>query len=353
VVTATAPITYNSGTQAVGIDLTNIAQRNTANAFTGAQTVTAGAVGQVPLTLAGTSGQTADLFSVTGTVGTTSINSQGLLINTGPVQTNGLRNPSVQTVLSLGTAGITVFANNPTAANKGFVVRSPASVTGSVFETQDVSGSTRFYVDAAHNTNFSSASWVQNSTGRLTVGLTSATAVGVTVRGAASQTADLQQWQNSAGALVANMTASGTLALYGNGITSGDHRIGTASYYSATLSVQARSATEKGQVVRGFASQTANLQEWQYSDGVVAAMVTAGGFLRAERFASWNQFVFGSERNSGGEMTFTRQTAVSTNPGANLARLYFRDGTNAGTLRLVVRAGAAGAETTILDNIPQ
>ena len=33
--------------------------------------------------------------------------------------------------------------------------------------------------------------------------------------------------------------------------------------------------------------------------------------------------------------------------------MYYRDGTNAGTLKLVVRAGAAGAETTILDNIPQ
>lgn len=29
------------------------------------------------------------------------------------------------------------------------------------------------------------------------------------------------------------------------------------------------------------------------------------------------------------------------------------NGTTAGTLKLVVRAGAAGAETTILDNIPQ
>jgi hypothetical protein len=35
------------------------------------------------------------------------------------------------------------------------------------------------------------------------------------------------------------------------------------------------------------------------------------------------------------------------------ARLYFLDGTNAGTLKLVVKAGAGGAETTILDNIPQ
>jgi hypothetical protein len=65
-----------------------------------------------------------------------------------------------------------------------------------------------------------------------------------------------------------------------------------------------------------------------------------------------NQFILGT-RNSGGELTLVRETAATTNPGANLARIYFRDGTNAGTLKLVVRAGTAGAETTILDNIPQ
>ena len=51
-------------------------------------------------------------------------------------------------------------------------------------------------------------------------------------------------------------------------------------------------------------------------------------------------------------MTMVRQSAASSNPGALLARLYFRDGTTTGTLKLVVRAGAAGAETTIFDNIP-
>jgi hypothetical protein len=106
-------------------------------------------------------------------------------------------------------------------------------------------------------------------------------------------------------------------------------------------------------VLRGAASQTANLQEWQNSAGSSLALVQSNGFIRAERLATFNQWGFVSERNSGAEVTLTKQTAVTTNPGANLGRLYFRDGTNAGTLKLVVRAGASGAETTILDNIPQ
>jgi hypothetical protein len=184
--------------------------------------------------------------------------------------------------------------------------------------------------------------------------------VGVVIRGAASQTASLTAWQNNAGSLVATMSAAGDLALYGNGITSGDHRVGTATYLSATLNVITRATTEKGLVIRGQASQTANLQEWQNSAGTITARVTSSGEIQSVTnavrgvqlftFQYWNQL---QERNSGGELTMTKQTAASTNPGAESGRIYFRDGTNAGTLKLCVRAGAAGAETTILDNIPQ
>ena len=59
------------------------------------------------------------------------------------------------------------------------------------------------------------------------------------------------------------------------------------------------------------------------------------------------------EENSGGRLRFSKATASASNPGADMLKMYVVAGTNAGTLKLVVRAGAAGAETTILDNIPQ
>lgn len=46
----------------------------------------------------------------------------------------------------------------------------------------------------------------------------SAGVIGVVVRGAASQTADLQQWQNSSGAVLAEITATGSLELNGKDI---------------------------------------------------------------------------------------------------------------------------------------
>jgi hypothetical protein len=92
--------------------------------------------------------------------------------------------------------------------------------------------------------------------------------------------------------------------------------------------------------------------EWQNSGGTALATVSAAGVGRFENVGTLNGFGVLGYNASGGHATLVRANAAMTNPGANTGRLYFRDGTNSGTLKLVVRAGAAGAETTILDNIP-
>jgi hypothetical protein len=301
VVSVTSPITNTgtSGSAIVGIDLTNIAQRNTANAFTvGGHVITNASAGVIPLIVKGASGQSANMLEIQSSVGT---------VLARFASTGQLLAPSiVGTAFQITSGG--VFSNGSTSA--------PAS-TQAYFLT------------------------------------TSATNVGAVIRGAASQTANLQEWQNSAGSLVANMSPAGTLVLYGSGITSGDHRVGTATYYSASLNVSARSATEIGAVVRGFTSQSANLQEWQNSAGTVRAKVDSSGNIFGQVIAGINSLVFLREESSGGLLEVKKLTAAASNPGANNVKLYVRDGTTAGTLKLVVRAGAAGAETTILDNIPQ
>jgi len=524
-------------------DLAGKANLTGGNAFTGAQTVTAGAVGQVPLTLAGTSGQTADLFSVTGTVGTTSINSQGLLVNTGPVQTNGLRNPSVQTVLSLATAGINVLINNPTAGNIAQVVRGASGQTADVFLVQNstpnslfrvTTGQVQSFLDMTINGVTGVGTGAASGTGQLFVLSGLSTRVGAVIRGAASQsadllqlqnsagsnvlrvdfagglfgpsgakfgvdtfsgvafngisnpagaptipslvvkantsqTADLQQWHNSAGTVLAEITSTGmleirpssgdiinfrnsggTLTLWGGAssyFTTVPIYMTGGSWTGGRLSIDTVAAGNVGATIRGAASQTANLQEWQNSAGTIQASIdssgmanllrgnfrgavygtgiyygavnvlqesgghgvviqgrdsqttdilrirmgatpgagndallvqnsggttlarilsdggatfasgnvtiTSTGSLFAAAFRTSNDWFQASQANSGGRITMTKQTAADSNPGANNARIYLRDGTTAGTLKLVVRAGAAGAETTILDNIPQ
>jgi hypothetical protein len=119
------------------------------------------------------------------------------------------------------------------------------------------------------------------------------------------------------------------------------------------MAVQPTSASIPGFAVRGAASQSANIMEIQNSAGTIRSRFDSGGNFKSANVASLNTLIQLTENASGGLMIMGRATAAASNPGANSAALYFRDGTNAGTLKLVVRAGAAGAETTILDNIPQ
>ena len=164
------------------------------------------------------------------------------------------------------------------------------------------------------------------------------------IRGASGQSVDLLQLQNNGGTVLANISSTGTISSAANINATGQVRVGTGTSLGQ-LSVVSASSGTIGAVIRGAASQSANLQSWQSSAGTDLLWVNSAGNLNS------GTFIIGTQ-NSGALFTMVRATAAATNPGANLARLYFRDGTNANTLKLVVRAGAAGAETTILDNIP-
>jgi hypothetical protein len=134
------------------------------------------------------------------------------------------------------------------------------------------------------------------------------TTVGIVVRGAASATADLQQWQNSAANSVASISSAGVLTLFAN--DAGAHRTiittsssgvvfnstrdsGTAStFIIQTDGVQRFIVTAGGSfiftntaaaavatVIRGAASQTANLTQWQDSALAVLTAITAAGTI--------------------------------------------------------------------------
>lgn len=97
------------------------------------------------------------------------------------------------------------------------------------------------------------------------------TTVSLSVRGATNQTANLQEWQKNDGTVLSNITANGSLAL------SGKLAVGGSLFSGLTNGVQIANSSHKGIVVRGAASQTANLQEWQDSNGNVLLSVDSGG----------------------------------------------------------------------------
>jgi hypothetical protein len=239
--------------------------------------------------------------------------------------------------------------NTGGTANKGLVVIGAASQAVNLFEVQ-TSAATAVRINQAGNTTFVGNITSQNNA---TFTPASSATVPLTVQGAASQTANLQEWRNSAGTVLSRIDLNGSISVPFLG-----SQVAGASYLQTNADTQsiaifAGAAASKGVVIRGAASQSANLQEWQNSGGTAVANITSVGNILGNQIRTINSLVLLGEQSSGGRVTITRSTAAVTNPGANQGSLYFRDGTNAGTLKLVVRAGAAGAETTILDNIPQ
>jgi hypothetical protein len=112
-----------------------------------------------------------------------------------------------------------------------------------------------------------------SSSGGSTITAASASTKGLIIKGASSQTANLQEWQNSSGTVNARIDAYGTF------------QNGTAGGYGAWINVQPAQASDKGIIIRGAASQTANLQEWQNSAGTVLARINAGGVIKSSILA--------------------------------------------------------------------
>jgi hypothetical protein len=276
--------------------LSTLAKTNVANAFTvGGHSITSEGTAVVPLVLKGASGQTGFLTEWQNSGGTVLAS----ISNVGHVRTTSLR----------------FSANNGTL--------------------EDANGVSPYVVFTTGNIRFDART---------------STFIPLVVRGVASQSANLQEWQNSGGTALAKIDSGG--GIFGpNGAKLGLDTFSGVAYNG--ISNPSGVTTIPSLVVKANPSQTSNLQEWHNSAGTVRARVNSDGVVFGNTIAGINNLVFLRELNSGGLMEMRKADSAVANPGANSGRLYFRDGTNAGTLKLVVRAGAAGAETTILDNIPQ
>lgn len=275
-----------------------------------------------------------------GTSGAVSIGFDQSAQNT----TNDVRYARLGATNAFTVGGHTI--TNAAAAVVPLTIQAVTGQTASLTEWKNSAGNV-----AAQITSYGAARFADlriNTTsflGTLAVAAGSATTVGAVIRGAASQTANLTEWQNSSGTILGRVDSvgSGFFAYINSG--------GAVS--GAQYTGQTASAATVGMRLRGIAGQTANMVEIQNSSGTILARVDSAGIVYGAQVRTTSNLALLTEASSGGSITLARPTAALSNPGANVGRIYFRDGTNAGTLKLVVLAGTAGAETTILDNIPQ
>ncbi len=136
----------------------------------------------------------------------------------------------------------------------------------------------------------------QTLTGSMILQASAAGVKPLIVKGAVGQTANLQEWQDSAGTALLSLTAAGALRFNDESTTylsrNGTGLIQTNNFYVAgsnlgvyeydtayALTVVPSSATLKGMKIKGAASQTANLLELQNSAGTILSSFSNSGAL--------------------------------------------------------------------------
>jgi hypothetical protein len=239
----------------------------------------------------------------------------GLIVKGTTSQTADLQqwqNNSGTTLSYVTSDGRIAFPDGPSNSSPGlFCVNQPTlgiiRATGS--DLGFVYGSTQYAQIGANGVH--SGNPISNV--RLSCTPVVSTEIGMVVKGTASQSADLQQWQNSSGTALLQITSAGeisrqdglntTLKCAGNldVYTANVHRfrfLGTsftsmldaagdlgaastrwATLYSARGQFLNDTAGSIGLIVKGAASQSVDLQQWQNSTGTVLSYVNATGLI--------------------------------------------------------------------------
>jgi len=311
-----------------------------------------------PITVQGSSGQTGDLQKWTNSSAAVlaKITSAGQFIAYGD---------NLNNFQSIGTSatlynGFTVTTNTNAASyvlGTAGASESNFNVANSFYIYDGIAGAMRFKIMPSGLVGINSYS----PAAQLQVNTSSASTVSLIAKGTTSQTANLQEWQNSAGTVIAKVNSTGelttpniALALYGgiygvgsymtfnpadtrivsSGLSVGSASVGTSAQLQVTNGVAGTTAM----IVKGASSQTANLQEWQNSSGTVLAKITPSGALDATAIT-----VNGSAISGG-----LSPVAVSTNITMVANTRYFVDTANDLTLTLPATP-ALGAEIELYD----
>ena len=167
-------------------------------------------------------------------------------------------------------------------------------------------------------------------TARAAILTNSASVLGLVIRGAASQTANLQEWQDSAGTVLSYITSAGNTQVPIMGV--GSTALNTLG---GTLRVMNSGAAAVGVTVRGAASQTANLQQWQDSAGTVLASVDSTGTFTNS--IAGNTTALSVSQNAGGRTLVFGSTGLLNNSAATVGSASYG---NNGLLELYNTGGA-------------
>ncbi|MDQ5972582.1 MAG: trimeric autotransporter adhesin [Patescibacteria group bacterium] len=220
--------------------------------------IATGATGNKGLVIQGVAGQTANMQEWQGSTGVPAV----AISAAGNLRFHSDAS-NYASLYSTGTGGLVI-----TTATGGDITVNPDSILnlGVAITGQILIGRTTIDIPIALR-------------GATTLSVMNPASKVLVVRGAASQTANLQEWQDSTGSVLASINSSGFINSPRFKETANGVVIGGASTPIAGVNVLAEStgSSNKVLVVKGYTGQTANLQEWQNSAGTALATVSATG----------------------------------------------------------------------------
>jgi len=152
---------------------------------------------------------------------------------------------------------------------------------------------------------------------------------GIVVRQESGGTANLQEWQNSAGSVRLAVSSYGTLNSYTESIFNN-----TLNGTGTSVLIKTNNAAGKPLVIQGAASQTANLQEWQNSAGTVLAKINSSGYFSLPNGGIIQNYYFapvGSGTSiltlNGYEQIFLGAGSISANGSTSAYTVYIANST--------------------------
>lgn len=268
--------------------------------------MTAQATTMVPLIITGlNASQTADLFrayDVPSGTAVVKIDNTGNIIGLankalaiGFINDPSLTGAYLQLNPPSGLAGA-VGIYTRSANNKGLVIRETAGQISDPFSIETSVGGQLTAIDSGGGA-FHTAAFIgaRVSYGTLTVTPTATNLIGQVIRGLASQSAAMQEWQDNGGGVRARIDNGGGLYAQA-GIFAGTS---PPVYLGARLSSVASAPAELALVLKAAASQTADIQQWQNSAGTVLARVDNIGNLTAASIGVTGQTVTTASPSSG------------------------------------------------------
>lgn len=228
----------------------------------------------VTLSVQGALGQSASLQSWQTSTGTVvgSIDVNGGTFIAGFLTTAGLRDTGATGAFLNMQPAAGILINSRSAANNGLIVRGAASQTANLQEWQESGGQIRAYVMPG---GFLRVRTSDTSSASIVAGPASTTQTPLVVEGLASQTGDLQIWRNSAGTTLAKIKSGGDMLV--NSIQDTTSAGPYFLFNASSIFALNTAANKVNFVVRGFTSQSANLTEWQDSTNTVLGFVDSIG----------------------------------------------------------------------------